>query len=354
MIWIAVALLAAAAALALAWRLLRRIYPLPTPSDEVHHAPTSDGWALALHRYRPDRPTPGREPVILCHGMLSNRFNVDLDEEVSLARYLRERGLDVWVLELRGHGHSRRGGGASVRPYDWNLDDYIQKDLPAAVSYVRKATGANAVHWFGHSMGGMILYAACALPALDGAIRSAVVCDSPASFGPLRTRVGLARLYGRMVPVVPPALVLPMLGPVAWLMPGIMSPRYGLEERRLVMTILANAIIPWGSSRTLLQFCDMLESGRFLSSDGAVDYEAGAARVAFPILVLSTARKIMVERAITLGFTRAASEDKTYERLTVEAGYSTDYTHSNVLVSRSSRREVYPLIAEWLVARSTA
>jgi len=338
--------------LIVAWRLIRPRYRLPTPADELHHAATSDGWGLALYRYRPATITPGREPVVLCHGMLTNRFNVDLDEEISLARYLRGCGFDAWVMELRGHGGSRRG--AAGGRFDWNIDDYIQRDMPAAIDYVRKETGAERVHWFGHSMGGMILYGACALPGLSSRFASAVLTDAPATFAPLRTRVRLGRAYARLIPVVPPALVLPFLGPVVWMVPELMGPRYGIRDRRLMMTLLSNAIIPWGSSRAMLQFCDMLESGRFLSEAGRVDYEEGAARIDFPLLVLSSARKLMDERAILFGYERSKSAAKRYLRFSRATGYSTDYTHSSLLLSDTSRDEVYPVIADWFRTHASA
>jgi len=356
-VWVLLAILGAAVVSAATWSLIRRRYLLPTPADEAHRAATVDGWRLALYRYRPAAFTIGREPVLLCHGMLSNRFNVDLDEEVSLARFLRDRGFDAWVMELRGHGGSSRdaaglASGGRGR-FDWNVDDYIQRDIPAAIDHVRRATGAERVHWFGHSMGGMILYGACALPDVAARLRSAVLSDAPATFGPLKTRARLGRAYARLFPAVPPALVIPFLGPLAWLMPGIMEPRYGIGDRRLIMALLANAIIPWGSSRALLQLCEMLESGRFRSEAGGVDYEQGAARMDFPLMVLSSARKLMDEQAILFGFEQSVSERKQYLRFSRANGYSTDYTHSNLLLSASSRREVFPVIADWFMAHST-
>ena len=84
----------------------------------------------------------------------------------SLAVYLAERGHDVWVLELRGHGRStpkptwletvlaqgRNEGGS------WSIMKYIDHDLPSAIQYVRNHTHAKKVHWVGHSMGGIVLY----------------------------------------------------------------------------------------------------------------------------------------------------------------------------------------------------
>ena len=111
-------------------------------------------------------------------------------------------------------------------------------------------------------------------------------CCAPclASFAPLRTRTRLGKAYARLFPAVPPALVLPYLGPLVWLAPGIMERRYGLGERDLLMRILSNAIISWGSSRALMQFCDMLESGRLQSADDFdddVDGRAGGAGAAW-------------------------------------------------------------------------
>ena len=356
---IALAALCVAAAAAVflvgAWLLIRPRYLLPTPADETHSARTEDGWDLALYRYRPTVPVHGREPVVLCHGMLSNRYNVDLDEEVSLARHLRGRGFDCWVMELRGHGGSRRtaADGAGNGPFDWTMDDYIRHDLPAAVAHVVGATGSERVHWFGHSMGGMILYGHCAMNPAP-LIRSAVLTDAPASFERLKGRARAGRIYGKLFPAVPPALVIPFLTPIVWLLPEVMAPRYGISNRRRMVSLLNNAIIPWGSSKVLLQICDMLESGRFRSGDGAVDYEEGPGRIEFPLLVISAGRRRLDEEVVKCGFTRAASADKKYVKLSRADGYSTDYTHSNLLVADSSPAEVFPLIAEWFLQHSSA
>ncbi len=77
-------------------------------TEEDHHALTADGWRIALHRYRPQRPRY-REPVLLTHGFIENRRIWDLAEDRSLARDLAGRGFDVWALELRGSGESAPG-----------------------------------------------------------------------------------------------------------------------------------------------------------------------------------------------------------------------------------------------------
>src|SRR5690606_26287692 len=73
----------------------------PVAAPTLHYARTRDGWQLALHHRPPARGGHGT-PLLLCHGMGSNRFNMDGPGRASLARHLQAAGFDVWVLELRG------------------------------------------------------------------------------------------------------------------------------------------------------------------------------------------------------------------------------------------------------------
>ena len=52
-------------------------YFAPTSQDETSYLVTEDGRRLAVHRYRPEAGARGH-PVILCHGMISNRYIFDL------------------------------------------------------------------------------------------------------------------------------------------------------------------------------------------------------------------------------------------------------------------------------------
>ncbi len=361
-------ILAAALALTgltfLAGLLLRRLHRLDTPADEIHFAPTPDGWRLALYRYLPGHGDgagpavpdgPGRrpEPVIVCHGMLSNRFNVDLDEEHSLARSLRRAGFDIWVMELRGHGGSRRARTGGIRPFDWTVDDYVRTDLPAVVEYVRAATGAGRVHWVGHSLGGMILYAACAL-GLTSAIRSAVMSDVPTSFEEDR-RVGwFGKAYVRLVPIVPPVLFIPFVLVLGFVSPSLLLPKYGIRDRRTLLRIVANGIIDLGCTRVARQLVDLTLRRRFASADHRIDYEAGVDRIHFPVLQLAAVNRRSPERVVRALIDRAPVADKTYVRLARSEGFSEDYNHFTVLLGEHAPREVFPIVAGFLRRQSSA
>src|SRR5262245_52793870 len=86
-------------------------------SDETQKDPlkdvveTHDGWNLAVYRYRHRSKS---HPVLLVHGLGTNRFDVDFpDPRYSLAKYLHRRGFDTWIVELRGAGSSRKKKWAS-------------------------------------------------------------------------------------------------------------------------------------------------------------------------------------------------------------------------------------------------
>src|SRR5205823_10342099 len=81
---------------------------LPFEPDELEWARTEDGWELPMGRYLPRGRRAVKEPVILCHGMGANRFNLDFNETYSVARYLANHGYETFVIELRGSGLARR------------------------------------------------------------------------------------------------------------------------------------------------------------------------------------------------------------------------------------------------------
>jgi pimeloyl-ACP methyl ester carboxylesterase len=131
---------------------------------------TADGWSLVITRYRPKpQPFPQPlfgEPLLLVHGFSQNRHAWTSGQFVKNLLFF---GLDIHILELRGHGKSsiafqRERHRRFHRPlpkdldYGWDIDSYFLYDLPAAVSGVRRITRRRRIFYCGHSMGGMLGY----------------------------------------------------------------------------------------------------------------------------------------------------------------------------------------------------
>jgi pimeloyl-ACP methyl ester carboxylesterase len=131
---------------------------------------TADGWSLVITRYRPvpqsfPQPLFG-EPMLLVHGFCQNRHAWTSGEFVKNLLFF---GLDIHILELRGHGkssielqHERAARFGRKAPadldWDWDIDSYFLYDLPAAVAGVRRITRRDRIFYCGHSMGGMLGY----------------------------------------------------------------------------------------------------------------------------------------------------------------------------------------------------
>ena len=153
---------------------------------------TSDGWTLVVTRYEPaPQPFPQPllgEPLLLVHGFAQNRHTWTSGEFVKNLLYF---GLDIHIVELRGHGkssqrmqreRSERTGGPVPADVDfgWDLDSYLLHDLPAAVAAVKERTGRQRVFYCGHSMGGMLGYG---YAGLHDDLEGLVTIGSPADLG---------------------------------------------------------------------------------------------------------------------------------------------------------------------------
>ena len=108
--------------------------------------------ALERASHKSDCPSP----ILLIHGYAQNRYTFHHPTR-SMAAHLAATGRDVFVVELRGHGRSRAEGS----PWPKGIREYLDLDLPAATTLIRKETGAERIVMIGHSLGGLLaqLYA---------------------------------------------------------------------------------------------------------------------------------------------------------------------------------------------------
>jgi polyhydroxyalkanoate synthase len=286
--------------------------------------------------------------VLLVHGFGQNRYAWHLPSR-SLANHLARAGFDVFNLDLRGHGRSRAlGGKRSV-----GIFDYVDEDLPAAVREVQRHVEGRRVFLVGHSLGGLISYAAA--PALGDAIAGIVTIGSPYHFtrgSPSLTAISYflgavagsgGGLRGLPIHLAPWGLLLQATRrftessfnpiPVRGWSAGGLEPHVLAEHLRLAF-----------DRAGVGDMLDMFDAdGRFFG--GASDHRERFEKLDVPLLVIAGASDDLAPPAsVRPGFSRSRSSDKRYE--VVPLG------HIDLLVGRDAPLITWPLVSRWIADRS--
>jgi polyhydroxyalkanoate synthase len=295
-------------------------------------------------------PDELRAAVLLIHGFGQNRYAWHLPSR-SLANHLARQGFDVYNLDLRGHGRSRALGGRRSR----GVFDYVDEDLPAAVEEVTRHAGGLPLFLMGHSLGGLISYAAA--PALNGAVAGIVTIGSPYHFtrgSPALTAIrdvlgALARSRGvpRSAPIhmAPWGMLLKATQrlaesrlypiPLRGWAPGALEPHVLEEHLRLAFDRAGVGDI--------LDMFEWASDKRFFGS--AHDYAERFEKLDVPLLVVAGANDELAPPAgVRPAFVLSRSMDKQYELVPLG--------HIDLLVGRDAPLITWPLVSRWMAKRA--
>lgn len=322
----------------------------PAPVREL--VETADHAFIALHH----RDRPGAPAVVLCHGISSNHTFWDLEPGRSLSEHLWRAGFDVWNLDLRGHGDAVNGPDGARQRGGFDLDDYGDHDLVAAFAHVREATGQPALHYVGHSMGGMVLAVWFAThPDAQHDLASAVVVGSPLDFrdsdplfdllldiAPLTTAVDSlptplgARALANLRRSAPGTLDALLHNPEN------LSPD---AEKRMFRSVVSPL---WaGEIKQLRQ----VRSGEFRSRDGSVAYREALDHVTVPILfVAGRADHVAPPDRVRGYFDAVPNAERELYVVSKANGAHGDYGHLDLGVGDDVAADVFAPITSWLLA----
>ena len=259
------------------------------------------------------------EPVLLAHGTFSNHRTCG-----GLARYLTGRGFDCWLLDYEGHGESN-----TVEPAA-DFESLFLSGTGCALRYVSDTTGRK-VHWVGHSGGGLAaLMAIARQPELLDRLQSLSLLASQASdAGQLPSHRLILRTFSlltRALGYVPARRL--KLGPD--------------DENAAVM----------------MQWYDWNLAGRWTGTDG-LDYLSTLRQLEdfqrLPLLGMAGSGDWFIAPAYACRelHEQLPSETKTWLECGVQHGYSENYSHARLVSSRSSAREIWPRIGNWLTQQKT-
>jgi pimeloyl-ACP methyl ester carboxylesterase len=335
--------------------LAARYFFVPRFPDEVCFTNTEDGWRIGVCRYRPIE-RKFKEPILLVHGIASNRLDFDLTDKLSLAMALSRAGFDTWIMDLRGRGHSVRPRLFSGLRYEWSFDEYAEKDLPAAVREVLRATGAARVHLLGFSIGALACYAYLSSGKCKEPIGSLVSMAGPTSFKRLEKFLS-ARLI-RSLRWLRHRWLMRIAAPGSgYLHPSPLQLIYnpentdGATQRRAMVNAVANF-----ARNELLQYADWIRGDVFRSIDQRRDYRAELGRIEVPALFIAGARDPFAgPDAVKETFDACTGiQDKEFRICSRAQGLRANYGHFDLLLGRDAPDEIYPMVARWLTERVVA
>jgi len=285
-----------------------RLKPANSPDYSVEIAVTRLGLVA--------QPDVRGVPVILLHGSFSNRRFWYSPKGIGLGAYLARAGFDVWIPEMRGHGLSARN-----QAYRQNrVADYARYDLPAIAAFVHEQSG-QVPHWIGHSLGGTTLAA-----ALGGQHLGPESAASVALFGSQ-----VSRDYWPL-----------KIPPVQWAGRVLLKPFDHVSGSRFKR---GPEDEPIGLVLESLRWHGLF--GRF--GDRETDWWAGLSNVEVPVLAVAAMGDFQDPVwACRKLFDQIGSPRRQFLCLGREQGFSEDFNHVQMLVSKSAQREVWPLVVDWL------
>jgi pimeloyl-ACP methyl ester carboxylesterase len=287
---------------------------------EIRYITTKDNSKIAISRVKPRGLEPLPFPVVLVHGTYSTRSFWISPKGVGLGAYLADQGFDVWIPELRGHGLSPKEESFS----DITAEAQIRFDLPAIQATVHSITGSPAF-WIGHSFGGLFTLAALSMKWLEQEKVRGVI-----TFG---SQISLGDRYLKIPPLVWTfTALLKIIG-------HLPAPTFGLGPEIEPAGVILETF-RWKKFR-----------GKWTNSEG-VSYWDGMGDITIPVLTYAAADDKNDPPAGCRKMHKSlGSIDKMFLILGQDGGYSKDYDHVGMVVSKEAQEEIWPDLAAWLKDR---
>lgn len=280
---------------------------------------THDGWSLRADVFEPSRAPRG--VAVLAHALMARRSEFDRPGGAGLSCFLVEQGWSVVAFDFRGHGDSQP---VSEGRTDVRYDDFVAVDLPAVCDFARWQVPDRPVVVVGHSLGGHVALAAVGT--------GAVAVDAVVALGA--------------------AVWLPYLEPsvMRWLAKrATLAAAAALARRLGHFPARALRIGSDDETRACIDdFRRFATSGRWTTTDGAVDYWASLDRIRIPVLqVVSDGDRFECPPECGRRFVSRCLGRHDVLRISTGDGGSAPPSHMG-LVTGGRARSTWKQIAAWL------
>ena len=248
--------------------------------------------------------------VVLTHGTFSNKKVLN-----GIAEYLTSKGFTCWVFEWRNHGSS------SKSEQKYNFDTIAKEDFYLVLTHLFSIENIKKVDFITHSGGGICLTMfLLENPKFKSNINSITLFGCQA-FGAVTSttsyaKVFIAKYFSKLLGYIP-----------AYMTKSEENEPYSLMKHWF----------NWNLSKT------------FIGENG-INYRSKMKEIRIPILSISGEGDTFI--APTKGcqqYLNAFENQKNRYLLCGKTnGYLENYSHSRILHSRNARKELYPIVLNWM------
>lgn len=333
-----------------------RYFEIKWLPDEIHYITAEDGFHLTVSKRIP-KVKKFKEPIILCHGLGANRYNLDINAEYSLAKRFVELGYDTYIAEMRTVGLSSKPHLFSESRWNIYFDDIVKYDVPAIIHNAKIKSCSEKIIWIGHSLGGMIMYAALQNQEVEKDVKTLVTISSPPvfTFQPELKRfipiLKSARLFTHIKQEFWGRLLAPYLIkaiPYSEIAANLENIEIGILKR--IVVNLASDI----SSTLLYQISSWLENGYIKDKTGSYNFSEGISKIHIPIFAITGSVDLICPPEAILWLKEQLKEDQLKITIAgINSGFSTDYGHGDIIFGKKAPDEIFPLILSYVELHST-
>ena len=254
--------------------------------------------------------------IFLTHGTFSNRKICD-----GIASYLTEKGFTCWIMEWRNHGNSQK------TEHKFNFETIAKFDLKSTFNFLFNIQNLKNIDCLTHSGGGIILTMFLINnPDYNSKINSITL------FGVQAFGAG-EKLNSRM---------------------KLLSSKYLTAVLGKIPSKTAGSTEHSESYYTMKQWFDWNLKNNFIGENG-FDYLKKMNQISIPILsICAKGDNFIAPKEGCEKFLKAfKNEENKLIFFSKENGNIENYNHSRILKSKSSKKEIWPIVENWISKRIT-
>ncbi|PKU69069.1 hypothetical protein MA16_Dca002338 [Dendrobium catenatum] len=246
--------------------------------------------------------------------------------------------------------------------YDWDFDNYLEEDLPAAMEYIREHSMVkdSKLLTIGHSMGGILLYALLSRCASQGSkcglaaiVTLAASVDYTTSKSSLKLLLPLADPAQALnVPVVPLGALMTAAYPLSsrppyvlsWVTSQVSAQDMMLPELYEKLVLNNFCTIP---AKVILQLTSAFREGGLRNRTGNFSYKDNLHKCDVPVLALAGDQDLICPPEAVYETVKLIPELKVSYKVFGKPD-GPHYAHYDLVGGRLATNEVYPCIINFL------